>query len=305
MGKIDDAVGTLKSAVEKMPKDASARVALGEAYLAQNNFDGAVEQLTERLALEPTTDARLDLARAYARKHVSKQAEALYREVLKSEADNRAAKMGLVDLYLSMGRYVDAETILKDTLKSDENDLQALSRLGILKSRMGRPNEALEPLEKVSTQNPLLYDARAEYAFLLFRGDPSNSTRCINTMADILTSEPRHVLSLHYLGVCLFAKGDTQRAGGIAPRGVDEPAIEQRLQRLDQAREQGQAQATLRREQVRRARCRRPAADDPPPKIRARRRRARAHRRRRHAPAAPPARRRTSRWARCRARCRA
>jgi tetratricopeptide (TPR) repeat protein len=120
--------------------------------------------------------------------------------------------MGLVDLYISMGRYVDAETILKDTLKTDENDLQALSRLGILKSRMGRPNEALEPLEKVSTQNPLLYDARAEYAFLLFRGDPSNSTRCINTMADILTSEPRHVLSLHYLGVCLYAKGDKQRA---------------------------------------------------------------------------------------------
>jgi len=74
----------------------------------------------------------------------------------------------------------------------------------------------------------------------------------------------------------------------------------------DYLREQGQAQATLRREQVRRgARCRRPAADDPPPKIRVRRRRARAHRRRRRAPAAPPARRRTSRWARCRARCRA
>ncbi len=195
-----------------MPKDASARLALGEAYMAQNNFDGAVEQLTERLALEPTTDARLDLARAYARKRVSKQAEGLYRDVLKSEPDNRSAKMGLVDLYTTMGRYADAETLLKETLKLDENDLQALSRLGILKSRMGRPNEALEPLEKVSTQNPLLYDARAEYAFLLFRGDPSNATRCINTMTDILTSESRHALSLHYLGVCLYAKGNKARA---------------------------------------------------------------------------------------------
>ena len=98
--------------------------------------------------------------------------------------------------------------MLKDALKADANDLQALSRLGILKSRMGRPNEALEPLEKVSTQNPLLYDARAEYAFLLFRGDPANAGRCVDTMTDILTSEPRHVLSLHYLGMCLYAKGD-------------------------------------------------------------------------------------------------
>ena len=44
--------------------------------------------------------------------------------------------------------------MLKDALKVDENDLQALSRLGILKSRMGRPNEALEPLEKVLDAEP-------------------------------------------------------------------------------------------------------------------------------------------------------
>ncbi|MFZ5444929.1 MAG: tetratricopeptide repeat protein [Myxococcota bacterium] len=212
MGKVDDAVATLKQAVEKMPKDASARLALGDAYLAQNNYDGAIEQLTERLALEPTTDARLDLARAWAKKRVAKQAEPLYRDVLKSEPDNRAAKMGLVDLYITMGRYSDAETMLKEALKADENDLQALARFGILKSRMGRPNEALEPLEKVATQNPLMYDARAEHAFLLFRGDPTNADRCITTMTDILTSESRHVLSLHYLGVCLYAKGNKPRA---------------------------------------------------------------------------------------------
>ena len=143
---------------------------------------------------------------------MAKLAEPLYRDVIKAEPDNRGAKMGLVDLYLSMGRYVDAETMLKDALKADENDLQALSRLGILKSRMGRPDQALEPLEKVARQNPLLYDARAEYAFLLFRGDPSNSTKCVTTMTDILTSEPRHVLSLHYLGVCLYGGGNKARA---------------------------------------------------------------------------------------------
>lgn len=212
MGKTDEAVAALKTAVDKMPKDASARVALGEAYLAQGNFDGAVEQFTERLALEPTTDARLDLARAFAKKRVARQAEPLYREVLKTEPDHRGAKMGLVDLYLSMGRYADAETMLKEAIAADANDLQALSRFGILKSRMGRPNEALEPLEKVSQQNPLLFDARAEHAFLLFRGDPTNANRCIGTLTDILTSEPRHLLSLHYLGVCLYAKGDKARA---------------------------------------------------------------------------------------------
>jgi tetratricopeptide (TPR) repeat protein len=132
--------------------------------------------------------------------------------VLKAEPDNRAAKMGLVDLYLAMGRFAEAETMLKEAIQADENDLQALARFGILKARMGRPNEALEPLEKVAQRSPLLYDARAEYAFLLFRGDPANANRCISTMTDILTAEPRHVLSLHYLGVCLYAKGNKARA---------------------------------------------------------------------------------------------
>lgn len=212
MGRVDDAVATLKTAVQKMPKDASAREALGDALLAQHDFDGAIAQFTERLALEPTTDARLDLANAWAKKRVAKQAEPLFREVLKTEPDNRDARMGLVDLWLAMGRYADAETSLREALKADANDVQALARLGILKSRMGRPNEALEPLEKVATSNPLLYDARAEYAFLLFRADPTNADRCIATMNDILTSEPRQTLALHYLGVCLYAKGNKARA---------------------------------------------------------------------------------------------
>jgi tetratricopeptide (TPR) repeat protein len=212
LGKADDAVATLKTAVERLPTDASARAALGEAYLAQGNFDGAVEQFKERLSREATTEARLDLARAYVRKRAAKFAEPLYKEILKTEPDNRAAAMGLVDLYLEMGRYAEAETGIKSSLKADANDLQALSRLGILKSRMGRPDEALEPLEKVANQAPLMFDARAEYAFLLFRGNPDNAARCISTMSDILTSNPRHALSLHYMGMCQYAKGDKQRA---------------------------------------------------------------------------------------------
>ena len=31
-------------------------------------------------------------------------------------------------------------------------------------------------------------------------------------MADILTSDPRNVLALHYLGICLYAKGNKPRA---------------------------------------------------------------------------------------------
>ncbi len=213
LGKVDDAVATLKLATEKMPKDASARVALGEAYLAQSNFDGAVEQFQKRLELEPGTDARLDLARAYTKKRVAKQAEPLYREILKEEPTNRAAKLGLSDLFAAQGRYADAEGILKEMTTSDPNDGQALMRLGLLKSRMQRPDQALEPLEKAVQVNPSLLDARAELAFLLFRGDPANNAgRCVSTMNEILTTDDRHALALHYRGQCLFTQGNKQQA---------------------------------------------------------------------------------------------
>ncbi|MDX2010378.1 MAG: tetratricopeptide repeat protein [Myxococcaceae bacterium] len=213
MGKVDEAVNTLKQAVDKMPKDGSARLALGEALLAQQNYDGAVEQFQKRLELEPGTDARLDLARAYTKKRVAKQAEPLYRDVLKEEPQNRAAKLGLIDLLTAQGRFADAEAALKDMMAADPNDGQALMRFGLMKSRMQRPNEALEPLEKAVQVNPSLLDARAELGFLLFRGDPSNNaSRCVTTMNEILTTDDRHALALHYRGQCLFTQGDKTKA---------------------------------------------------------------------------------------------
>jgi tetratricopeptide (TPR) repeat protein len=213
MGKVDEAVNTLKQAVDKMPKDGSARQALGEALMAQQNYDGAVEQLQKRLELEPGTEARLDLARAYTKKRVAKQAEPLLREVLKEEPGNRAAKLGLADLFTAQGRFADAEALLKEMMAADANDAQALMRFGLMKSRMQRPNEALEPLEKAVQVNPSLLDARAELGFLLFRGDPAtNAGRCVTTMNEILTTDDRHALALHYRGQCLFTQGDKARA---------------------------------------------------------------------------------------------
>jgi tetratricopeptide (TPR) repeat protein len=212
-GKVDDAVNTLKLATEKLPNDASARMALGEAYLAQSNFDGAVEQFQRRLDLEPSTEARLDLARAYTKKRVAKQAEPLFRDILKEEPTNRAAKLGLADLFTAQGRYADAESLLKEMMAGDSNDAQALMRFGILKSRMQRPDQALEPLEKAVQVNPSLLDARAELAFVLFRGDPANNAgRCVTTMNEILTTDERHALALHYRGQCQFTLGNKPQA---------------------------------------------------------------------------------------------
>lgn len=213
LGRPDDAVAALALAVDKLPRDASARAALGDALIAKGDTAGAIVQLKERLALEPTTEARLALARAYAKHRSAKEAEPLYRNILDGEPGQRQAMLGLADLYLDMGRFADGETVLKELIAADAGDAQALGKLGILKSRLGRPNEALEPLARAVELNPLIFDARAEHGLLLYRIDPeANAEGCVRTMGEILALEPRHALSLYYRGVCQFARGRAQEA---------------------------------------------------------------------------------------------
>jgi Flp pilus assembly protein TadD len=98
-------------------------------------------------------------------------------------------ELGLVDLFTAQGRFADAEGVLKEMMASDPNDALALMRFGIMKSRMQRPNEALEPLEKAVEVNPTLLDARAELGYLLFRGDmQGNVGRCVTIMNEILVT---------------------------------------------------------------------------------------------------------------------
>jgi tetratricopeptide (TPR) repeat protein len=154
-----------------------------------------------------------NLASLFYRQGRLDEAEPLLRDVLQEEPANRAAKLGLADLFTAQGRFADAEALLKEMMAADPNDAQALMRFGLMKSRMQRPNEALEPLEKAVQVNPSLLDARAELGFLLFRGDPAtNAGRCVTTMNEILTMDDRHALALHYRGQCLFTQGDKARA---------------------------------------------------------------------------------------------
>src|SRR5438067_4093215 len=101
LGKIAEAVETLKTAVKEMPNEPSAHEAHGDALLASGDLDGAIAEFKKRLELQPTTDAKLDLARAYAKKRVSAQARPLFEALIKEDPKNRDARNGLADLLLA------------------------------------------------------------------------------------------------------------------------------------------------------------------------------------------------------------
>src|SRR5206468_12880651 len=113
--------------------------------------------------------AKLDLARAYAKKRVSAQARPLFEALIKEDPKNRDARNGLADLLLAMGDYGAAEKLLTDAKNQDPGDAGALARLGILHARMQRPDLALSELEQAVEKDPTQLEARAELGFLYLR----------------------------------------------------------------------------------------------------------------------------------------
>jgi len=209
-GNAPEAVATLKRAVDKLPKEPNAHLALGEAQLVQGDYDAAVASFQRRLELEPTTEAKVDLARALSRRRSGKAAEALYREVLKVEPNRPDALLGLADLLVAVGRLPEAETVLADALKTNPEASALLARYGVLESRLGRPDKALGPLQRSVEMDPSQLEARAELAFLYFRG--GEEERAMRALSDVLAAEPRQPLAIYYRGVLLFRKGQAKLA---------------------------------------------------------------------------------------------
>jgi tetratricopeptide (TPR) repeat protein len=253
LGRVDEAVATLRTAVEAFPRDASARAAYGDALKAKGDLDGALAQYEERLKLEPTAEAKLALAGAYARKRVGAKAEPLYAAVMEEEPEHRDARLGLADLYLAMGRYDEAEQLLKQLGK----DTAALARLGILHSRRGRPDLAVPELEAVTKKDPAQLEARAELGFLYLRG--GDTQRAMRTLGNVVAVDPRHPLGLLYLGHALYQVGRAREAeqsfreATRADPTFGEPhyALGQLLEaagRLEEAREAYEKAAELQRD---------------------------------------------------------
>ena len=209
LGKVDDAVATLKKVVDDFPKEASARAAYGDALKAKGDLDGAIAQYEQGVALSPTAETQLSLADAYARKHVGAKAQPILEAILKDEPGNRAAKLALADLYLSMGRYAEVEKLLTPK-EGEQPETAALARLGIMHSRLGRPDKALEMLEQVVKRDPSQLDARAELGQLYLRG--GDAEKSVRVLGDVLAIEPRHPLALLYTGQALFRLGKTKES---------------------------------------------------------------------------------------------
>lgn len=186
-GDFKGAEEVLRKACEDAPKSVNARVVLGKFYMTRSRMQEAEQQYQQALALNShSASALLDLARlqiALGRKQegeqtlkrlaalpdpATKPAHAIFllqegrndeairefRELAKSNPDDRAARTRLVVAYEAAGRKPEAESILQAALKKNAKDLDALLQRGELYLTNGKYGQAETDLNQVLHQKP-------------------------------------------------------------------------------------------------------------------------------------------------------
>src|SRR4051812_44611093 len=99
-------------------------------------------------------DPRLIAAAQALNKNELPIAEAVLRELLKDDPfDIRAIRM-LAELAGRLGRYQDAEVLLRRALELSPDFAAARSNLALVLYRTNRPGEAIEELQRVKSQEP-------------------------------------------------------------------------------------------------------------------------------------------------------
>ena len=172
----------LKKAEASAPKSPDAAVALGELYVMAGQLDHAEPEFRKALALDAKTGvalmglAAIQLAgkrmeeaeetlrqvstfpgKQYKPQHAvflyrsGKRDEALkeFEGLAKADPEDRAARTRVVSVYIAMGKFPQAESLLAEVLKKNPRDTDALLQESQMYLLRGKAAEAQSDLEKV------------------------------------------------------------------------------------------------------------------------------------------------------------
>ena len=221
-----------------LPDDAPEGV-LGEVYKAFGvELIGGNESSFRHLGLslsaidpeitdvEATSEPRLQLARGHLRRFQTEQAAAILRQVLRDDPDNVRALtwLGLAhastDLDAALG-YLESA---RERAQFEDPDL--LYNLGVITSRAGRPDRAIEIFRDVVELRPL--HANAWMQLGLIQEDVGDLADAEASLRRSLSIEPRAHRPRLDLARVLFAAGQRDEALRVLRHGVrwsDQPDV--------------------------------------------------------------------------------
>jgi tetratricopeptide (TPR) repeat protein len=195
LGRGDEAVESLKRAVELAPEAASIHANLGEILRLQGKTEEAAKVLEQAIKLDPKHSQALNnLGITYFERGKPKLAVEHYRKAIEARPSMAEAHNNLGNALRIMGDVDGAIQAYQDALVHRERYPEAYNNLGTLLSQRGELDQAEHALRKAISQNPAYVEAYDNLANVHIA--KKSDVEALRVLADALKFAPTHVETL-------------------------------------------------------------------------------------------------------------
>ena len=195
LGRSEEAIASLKRAVELAPQAASIHANLGEILRQQGNTQEAAEALEQAVKLDPDNgQAHNNLGITYFERGKPKMAVKHYRKAIELRPDMAEAHNNLGNALRVMGDVDGAIQAYQDALVHRERYPEVYNNLGTLLQQRGQRDEAEHAFRKAITQNPAFLEAYDNLANVYIA--QKKDAEALRILGDALKIAPTHVPTL-------------------------------------------------------------------------------------------------------------
>lgn len=153
LGKPEDAIKHLETALEKSPQNLQASRSLAMIKVRQKDFTGAEQILKKAAADSPkSAEAQLALAQFFLIAQRPADAGAAYHQALTIDPKHGSALLGLARLQLTLGKKDEAEKTLAVLSALPDTQYKPLHAMYLFEQ--GKQEEAIKEFEKQAAQDP-------------------------------------------------------------------------------------------------------------------------------------------------------
>ena len=159
--RFGEAESILREGAQKNPSDLTVNLAWAEFLYSQGQKQRASEILNAFLERESNAaGAVLAVGALHTARNNLAEAIEVYRRGMATQPKNREIRLQLVEVYLSTGKWKEAEELNTAILKERPKDVHAGVILGRILLAQGRPGDALEVLRRQAAAAPDSPEAR-------------------------------------------------------------------------------------------------------------------------------------------------
>lgn len=189
------AIQNLRTAVTNSPGDAALRVQLGDALLYSGDQDGALEQYSAAIEIDPKSAQALSgLATIAMGRRELKTAESYWKKIIDLLDEEEMASQdlrleqayhGLGVVYIDMKRYEDAAVNLKEATRIKDSNSDTHYMLSIAYRELGFPDKQRDELVITLAFDPLNAQANYDIGMLALKeGNPATAAEYFRIAAD-------------------------------------------------------------------------------------------------------------------------